>query len=201
MHKQIIEDAKIFYEITRKIPELTYAGDAILRTVAQDVMLEDFANGMVERTAKKMKDVLVRFNKITGGGVGIAANQIGISSKIIVLRPKLDDQFEMLVNPRIVEFSNEKVVYSELCMSLGTIITGDIIRSASVTVEYYSELNRKRRRTFKGKMAVLLQHEIGHLYGELCTDHAAPNTLKLAGVNANRGAKVKYLKQDETNNS
>ncbi len=98
-------------------------------------------------------------------GIGLAANQVGIDAQIIVIDIK-EKNFSPLVviNPKILSYSKEKIVAEEGCLSFPGYFE-KIPRSAVVTVEYYDITNKKHIITRDGLLARVLQHEIDHVYG------------------------------------
>lgn len=165
-------------KILNEISDIRYVGDPILRTVTKEITKKDFNDGTVDKVVKKIKSSLHKYYKVTKYGVGLSANQIGISKRIFLTRPKLDKNFNVYINPRITKFSKKQVTYPELCLSWGILVTGDIIRSQKIWLEYLDENMKKHKETFEGKLAVLIQHEVGHLYGEVCTDYAHNKSLR-----------------------
>jgi peptide deformylase len=119
-------------------------------------------------------------------GVGLAAPQVGLPVQLAVIedRPeyardiaaeRLAERernavpFQVLINPRIIEQSDEQVEFFEGCLSLAG-FTALVKRSRRVTVEYLDERAQPRRIEAQGWYARILQHEIDHLYGRLYID-------------------------------
>ncbi|HHD82645.1 peptide deformylase [candidate division WOR-3 bacterium] len=106
-------------------------------------------------------------------GAGLAAPQIGIKERIITL--DVGDGLLFMINPIIVEKSKEEETDEEGCLSVpGTYL--DIIRSKSVTVEYYDEKLKKRSKKLKELAARAVQHEIDHLNGIIILDRVDRKT-------------------------
>lgn len=117
-------------------------------------------------------------------GVGLAAPQIGLSQRIVVIEtPEITDTNEngeevvveesetfVLINPEIVKSSKELISWNEGCLSLPGWY-GDVIRPEWVTVEY-TDPNGKRMRLRKadGWLGRIVQHEIDHLDGIMFTE-------------------------------
>ncbi|MEX0594746.1 MAG: methionyl-tRNA formyltransferase [Patescibacteria group bacterium] len=144
--------------------------DPILRQVAQpvtvfDAQLKKEANEML----KTMKSHI---------GVGLAANQVGLNKRLIVLGYKPtgpDDElpelpFLQLCNPKLIKSSQEKAVMTEGCLSLPGLEL-PVERSAGVTIEANDLTGKKTVIKAKGLLARVLQHEIDHINGILFTDH------------------------------
>ena len=101
-------------------------------------------------------------------GVGLAAPQIGISSRVIVVQsPKKKLGF---VNPKIVRKSAEKSMAEEGCLSIPGIFI-PIKRSVAVEVECETSEGERVRILAKGLVARIFQHEIDHIEGKLIIDH------------------------------
>jgi len=120
-------------------------------------------------------------------GVGLAAPKIGLPLQLAVIedRPEYSKDiaperlaererqsvpFQVLINPRIVEQSEDGVDFFEGCLSLAG-FSALVKRSRQVAVEYLDERGQPRRVEAQGWYARILQHEIDHLYGRLYIDH------------------------------
>jgi peptide deformylase len=101
-------------------------------------------------------------------GIGLAANQVGINKRIVVVDVSLREEKKVLpivlINPQIVNYSKKKQVAEEGCLSFPGFFE-KVARSLSVEVEYY-DINGKRQRIIaEGLLARVLQHEIDHING------------------------------------
>ena len=95
--------------------------------------------------------------------VGLAANQIGEKVRIIVA--KMGKQFIPLVNPQIISHSKTTYEAEEACLSHeGTKVA---TRYVSIEVAYQDRNFRKKKQTFNGFVAQVIQHEIDHCEGIL----------------------------------
>ena len=83
-----------------------------------------------------------------------------------------------LINPEILQESEEQTTYSEGCLSIPGIYC-DIVRPKSITVRYYDENLEQHTETFDNFASRMIQHELSHLEGDLFTDHAAPIRKKM----------------------
>lgn len=132
-----------------------------------DAMLDskDFAL-LCERMLQTVRDP-------ENDGVGIAAPQVGIPIQLIaVMRfDKEDRPFEFIVNPRILEFSENRVPTSEGCLSVSG-LHGVVERPSEIEVSYRTLSGRDTVETVSDYTAVIFQHEIDHLEGTLYTDRA-----------------------------
>jgi peptide deformylase len=103
------------------------------------------------------------------GGVGLAANQVGILKRMLVAkRPGYGTQF--VVNPKIIKRTGERQAFKEGCLSLpGVFVT--VPRNTSIIVEYFDAQTKKLvNAEFEGQFAHILQHEIDHLDGKTMID-------------------------------
>lgn len=111
-------------------------------------------------------------------GVGLAAPQIGVQKRVIVVEVE-EDKIAALCNPCIVDSSEETEVDDEGCLSLPG-ISVPVERNASVTCEALTISGQAVRIDAYGLLARVLQHEIDHLDGLLIIDRAAPDERKAA---------------------
>jgi len=102
------------------------------------------------------------------GGVGLAAPQIGVSLRVVVLQMP-DEEPIAIVNPEIVKRAGEREV-AEACLSVPG-YGGEIKRSVSVTVKGWDRNGKAIRIKATGLMAQALEHELDHLNGVLFIDH------------------------------
>ena len=101
-------------------------------------------------------------------GVGIAAPQIGVSKRVIIV--KVEDVVVELVNPVILEKEGEAVA-EEGCLSIPK-MTGDVVRAAKVRVQGLNRQGEMCDIYADRLLARALQHEIDHLEGVLFVDVA-----------------------------
>ena len=102
-------------------------------------------------------------------GVGLAAPQIGINRRLLVLDPG-EERLMKLINPRLVEMEGTEAG-PEGCLSLPGLY-GEVPRAASVVVEALDPAGKPLRIEAEGFLARILQHEIDHLEGTLFIDRA-----------------------------
>ena len=157
-------------KIIEMIPEITYAGNTILRQKTKEVSFEE---GM--EMGKKMCDVLKRYRDITGVGRGLAAPQIGSNGSVFITY--IENIFKIYINPQIVSFSEKKNIYKENCIS-SFHIWCDVVRPLSITISYTNEQNELVTDECSSFLARLIQHEYDHLLGVLNIDKAEQGTLE-----------------------
>jgi len=106
-------------------------------------------------------------------GIGLAAPQIGISRRLIVMDPAKDDAPKtpvIMVNPEIVERSEEMRIHEEGCLSIPDFIA-EIERPARTRVSYIDREGKKQEMELEGIWSTLVQHEVDHLNGVLFIDY------------------------------
>ena len=106
-------------------------------------------------------------------GIGLAAPQIGISRRLIVMDPAKDEAPKtpvIMVNPEILARSDELRVHEEGCLSIPD-FTAEIERPAKTRVSYIDREGKKREKELAGIWSTLVQHEIDHLNGVLFIDY------------------------------
>jgi peptide deformylase len=137
--------------------------DAVLTTVASPV------KNITGETAKLVGDLLETM--YAAPGVGLAAPQIGISERVIVLDVDHENprkQVLKLINPVITRVDGE-VIWEEGCLSVVD-FTAEVKRAAQVEVIAFDENQKEIKIQAEGLLAVALQHEIDHLDGKLFID-------------------------------
>ncbi len=103
-------------------------------------------------------------------GVGLAANQIGVSIMLCVIEIPEEEEVRVLVNPELVSQEGERKLI-EGCLSVPG-YQGQVLRANKVKVRYQDLQGRKQRITAEGNLlAQALEHEIGHLNGQAYLQH------------------------------
>lgn len=106
-------------------------------------------------------------------GIGLAAPQIGISRRLIVMDPAKEEAPNTpvaMVNPQILERSEEMRVHEEGCLSIPD-FTAEVERPARTRVAYVDPEGKPQEAELEGIWSTLLQHEIDHLNGVLFIDY------------------------------
>jgi len=106
-------------------------------------------------------------------GIGLAAPQIGILRRLIVMDPAKDEAPKtpvIMVNPEILERSEELRVHDEGCLSIPD-FTAEIERPAKTRVSFLDRAGKKQEIELEGIWSTLVQHEIDHLNGVLFIDY------------------------------
>ena len=139
--------------------------DIILRQKSQPVNIV----GPDEK--KLMNDMLDTM--YAANGIGLAAIQIGVPKRIIVMdisRDKENKNPMCFVNPVIKNKSEEMSRYEEGCLSLKNVFV-EVDRPSTCEVEYLDYNGEKRNLKCDGLLATCIQHEYEHLLGVLMVDH------------------------------
>lgn len=109
-------------------------------------------------------------------GCGLAAPQVGVSKRIIVIDDNPSDEDKTarhpmyLVNPEIIWRSDEMVLFNEGCLSLPE-QRAEVERHEKVRVRYIDYNGKEQEILADELLAIILQHEIDHLDGVLYIDH------------------------------
>jgi peptide deformylase len=109
---------------------------------------------------------------VAANGVGLAAPQVGISLRIIVVSvPRKDQKNEeyIIINPEIIRREGQRVV-KEGCLSIPGYV-GEISRSERVRVRGTDLEGKELRIRAEGLLAEVLEHETDHINGVLYVDH------------------------------
>ena len=107
-------------------------------------------------------------------GIGLAAPQVGVLERLIVLDCTPDDSAEcgllVMFNPQIMAQSDETSSYEEGCLSIPDHY-GQVTRPAEVTVTWLDRDGTQQQQDFSGLWSTCVQHEIDHLNGKLFIDY------------------------------
>ncbi len=129
----------------------------ILQLTAHDVPVDDITDKNIVEFIDGMWATLKQ-----SGGIGLAANQIGVLERIIVVHTK--DFKQELINPVITDYSDHTVKSSEGCLSYpGKKVM--VKRHKSIRVKGYNRYGKSVGFQLKGLAARCVQHEIDHLNG------------------------------------
>lgn len=166
---------------------ITLYGDKILRKKVDKVKEVD--NETIELITN-MFDTMRNAN-----GIGLAANQVGANKSIFIVDITEVEGYEktkpmVLINPKIVNYSDETVLFEEGCLSIPE-IRADVKRPESITIQYL-DTDLKEHKLEVGKlMARVMQHEYDHLRGILFTDLIDPEMQKQLKKSLNKIKKRK----------
>ena len=117
-----------------------------------------------------------------GKGIGLAANQIGITKRIFVMGAENLEGFPTpfaVVNPEIIGVSEETSLYKEGCLSFPGLFLS-VNRPKEILVKYQNEKGEWFQSTMNGLIARCFQHELDHLNGICFVEKVSKLKLKLA---------------------
>jgi peptide deformylase len=106
-------------------------------------------------------------------GIGLAAPQVGILRRLIVMDPSRDEEAKqplIMVNPVILERGSEMRTHEEGCLSIPD-VTAEIERPAMTRVGFIDTEGKSQEQALEGIWSTLVQHEIDHLNGVLFIDY------------------------------
>ena len=142
------------------VRQLRHLPAAVLRKKARKVpAIDKSIQRLIDDMIETMQEV---------GGVGLAAPQVGVSLRVIVLQMP-EEEAVAIINPEVVKQSGEAQVV-EGCLSLPG-QSGEIMRYDAITIKGLDRQGKKIRIKAEGLKAQALQHELDHLNGVLYIDH------------------------------
>lgn len=114
-------------------------------------------------------------------GVGLAAPQIGLAIRLLVidLAPFKEDDPELgsfkvvMINPEMLERSEEEVIGEEGCLSIPG-VHENVMRAVKIKIKYSDSDFKEHIEEFEGYKARVVQHEYDHIEGHLFTDRVSP---------------------------
>lgn len=155
-----------------RVSTVTTPSDSLLLRTPSAALTEKEV-GSIE-FGRLIASMIETVNDPENSGVGIAAPQVGILRRIIVVQrvDKAGCPFEVYVNPEIVEHSATMQTGGEGCLSVPN-LSGVVERHESIRLRWRDAVTFElREETIEGFTAVIFQHEIDHLNGILYTDRA-----------------------------
>lgn len=150
------------------IRQIRQEGDEILKKKSREVEVID---DKIQELIDDMIETMHKFN-----GVGLAAVQVGVLKRVVVIDLYDDNGVLVLINPEIKKEKGEQEV-EEGCLSFPNQFA-KIIRPMEVTVEALDRDGKKIKVKGKELLAQAMSHEVDHLNGELFIDKIIPGTLE-----------------------
>jgi peptide deformylase len=147
---------------------LIIAPDPILKKASAPVAQ---VNDEVRTLLNDMLDTMYH-----SGGIGLAAVQVGIHKRLIVVDVNWRDEDETsrvplkLINAEVVSDSGDEHEYKEGCLSFPEQYS-EVVRPSEVKIKYRDEQGKPRELTATGLLATCIQHEIDHTNGITFVDH------------------------------
>jgi peptide deformylase len=132
----------------------------------RDISLEvDTVTDVERELVKNMAETMY-----AAPGIGLAAIQIGVSKRIIVIDiSENGDDLLVLINPKIIEHDGIQV-YEEGCLSVPEVYA-EVTRAEEITFKYLDLKGKPVTQNTDGLLAVCVQHEIDHLDGKVFVDY------------------------------
>ena len=150
------------------IRNLRYQGDEILKKKSREVeQIDDKLQELID----DMIDTMHKYN-----GVGLAAVQVGVLKRVVVIDLYDDNGPIVMINPVIIKTKGEQEV-EEGCLSFPNEFA-KVVRPAEVVAEYTDREGNRMRVKAKELLAQAISHELDHLEGELFIDKIIPGTLE-----------------------
>ena len=150
------------------IRNIRQEGDEILKKTSKEVEKID------EKLQVLIDDMIETMHKYNG--VGLAAVQVGILKRVIVIDLYDDKGPIVLINPQIVKTKGEQEV-DEGCLSFPNKFA-KVVRPLEVTAEYTNRNGKRMRIKAKELLAQAICHEVDHLNGVLFVEKMIPGTLE-----------------------
>ena len=150
------------------IRNLRYEGDEILKKKSREVEVID------EKLQILIDDMIETMHKYNG--VGLAAVQVGILKRVIVIDLYDNKGPIVLINPVIMKTKGEQEV-DEGCLSFPNQFA-KVKRPAEVVAEYTDQQDKRMKVKAKELLAQAICHEVDHLNGEVFVDKIIPGTLE-----------------------
>ena len=135
--------------------------DPVLRQKARKV-------SKIDNSTQKLIDDMIDTMR-AANGVGLAANQVGILQRIVVIEIPEEEEVRVLINPEITRREGERDV-DEGCLSIPG-YRGELTRSVKVRVRALDRYGKTVRIKAEGLLAQALEHETDHINGTLYIDH------------------------------
>ena len=148
-------------------------GDEILRKKSRKVEVID---EKIKTLVEDMLETMYKYN-----GVGLAAPQVGILKRVVVIDLYDNNGPLVLINPEILKEKGEQEV-DEGCLSFPNQFA-KIIRPAEVTVKFQDIEGNEVKLKAKELLAQAISHEVDHLEGILFVDKIIPGTLEVVTNN------------------
>ncbi len=150
------------------IRNLRYERDEILKKKSRDVEVID------EKLQTLIDDMIETMHKYNG--VGLAAVQVGVLKRVVVIDLYDDKGPIVLINPVILKTKGAEEV-DEGCLSFPNQFA-KVVRPTEVTAEYTDREGKRKKVKAQDLLAQAICHEVDHLNGEVFVDKIIPGTLE-----------------------
>ncbi|RIY33317.1 peptide deformylase [Psittacicella melopsittaci] len=144
--------------------EIEIYPEDILRARAQEYTEEEFGEQLQALGEKMLRTMYA------SEGIGLAANQINLAKRIIVVDVTEDKSKQyIMINPEITSAQGETAI-EEGCLSVPN-VRDYVTRAERITCVYYDPQGQQHTLEADGILAICIQHEIDHLNGVMFFDH------------------------------
>lgn len=150
----------------KTIADILLLGDPRLYQTSEAVIRSELAQ--VKEWKIELHEAMEDVRKIYGFGRAIAAPQLGIMKRLVYMNI---DKPIMLINPVISNKSNEEIELWDDCMSFPNLLVY-VSRHKHITLDFLDENWESQQWDLEDDLSELLQHEVDHLDGVLCTMRA-----------------------------
>lgn len=164
VHIVVPDEFKYLYVQDKERPIIKIPAEVLRQSAKPIVKVAKKQQVLAESMVKIMK---------SAHGVGLAAPQIGVLERVIVIAPQ--GKAMILINPEITASEGE-AIGEEGCLSIPGLY-GDVKRAKKVSVKALDRKGREVEYEMEGMSARVVQHEIDHLDGVLFIDKVDPATL------------------------
>lgn len=147
-------------------------GDSVLREIAKPVKAVD------DELIENIKDMFETMRYAYG--IGLAANQVGLNKKFFIIDLKEVENYSdfkplVIINPEIIEYSDEIVSMEEGCLSLPN-LRANVERSEFIKLKYLDTDEEEQILEADALLARVILHEYDHLIGKMIPDRVDPRT-------------------------
>ncbi len=127
-------------------------------------------------TRKEVNDLIVRMRRVmhAANGIGLSANQIGLSFAVFVAEvpdAQGGTKFYVVFNPKIDKVEKTTITFEEGCLSIPG-VWGEVTRAEQIVVSGFNKMGKPVKVKAWGLLSRIFQHEIDHLNGKLFIDRA-----------------------------
>ncbi|MBU4422083.1 peptide deformylase [Patescibacteria group bacterium] len=140
---------------------ITYPNN-LLRQKSTAIKTDEFSSPKIKKLIADMRHSIKE-----AGGVGLAAVQIGILKRIILV--EIGEEINVYINPKITKRSLKKIAIEEGCLSVPG-KNGYVKRSQKITIKALNEKGDVVKMNLEDIPAIIFQHEVDHLDGILFID-------------------------------
>jgi peptide deformylase len=151
------------------VKKIRKIGDPVLREKSKEVDIID------KKITQLVEDMINTLTADTIAGIGLAAPQIGVLKRIIIVN--FNDKIEAFINPAVEIINGEKIEDEEGCLSIYSIKT-KVKRAKKIKIKAIDLKGEKIELEAEDMLSRIFQHEVDHLNGILFIDHLSPQERK-----------------------